>query len=109
MFMTSFDDRKSAFENKFALDESMLFKAEARACKNFGLWVAEKLDMSEDEAKALAVLMIEANLEEPGFNDVRRAITPIIAEHGGSITDAEINGKMDEFYEAAQKELKEQG
>ena len=107
--MTNLDDRKDAFENKFALDESLLFKAEARACKNFGLWIAEKLSFPEDQAKALAVMMVEANLEEPGFDDVLRAIKPIIAEQGASISDEDINAKLNELYEAAQKEIKEQG
>ncbi|MEZ5902216.1 MAG: ATPase inhibitor subunit zeta [Alphaproteobacteria bacterium] len=42
--MTDFKDRESAFENKFALDEALLFKAEARCCKLFGLWMAEQLE-----------------------------------------------------------------
>ena len=35
--MTTFDDREAAFEAKFAHDEEIKFKAEARANKLLGL------------------------------------------------------------------------
>ena len=36
--MTTFNDRKDAFESKFAHDEELRFKAMARRNKLFGLW-----------------------------------------------------------------------
>ena len=41
--MTGFTDRETAFENKFAHDEELKFKAEARRNKLVGLWAAELL------------------------------------------------------------------
>ena len=41
--MTTFDKRQDAFEAKFARDEELRFKAEARRNKLLGLWAAEKL------------------------------------------------------------------
>ena len=38
--MTTFDKRKDAFENKFAHDAELRFKAEARRNKLVGLWAA---------------------------------------------------------------------
>ena len=38
--MTTFDERKDAFEKKFAHDEELRFKAMARRNKLFGLWLA---------------------------------------------------------------------
>jgi hypothetical protein len=52
--MTTFDDRENAFENKFAHDQEMQFKAEARRNKLMGLWVADILGKSGDEADAYA-------------------------------------------------------
>jgi hypothetical protein len=46
--MSTFDDRENAFENKFAHDEEMKFKAEARTNKLLGLWAAELLGKSGD-------------------------------------------------------------
>ena len=41
--MSTFDDRENAFENKFAHDAEMQFKAEARRNRLLGLWAAELL------------------------------------------------------------------
>lgn len=106
--MTGFDDRKSAFENKFALDEALLFKAEARCCKLFGLWLAEKMGLSKEDANAYASSIVSANLEEPGFNDVKRAVAPDIANKNLQITEEEIDAKLAEFFELAQKQVKEE-
>ena len=52
--MTTFDKRQEGFEKKFALDEEQKFKAEARRNKLLGLWAAEQLGKSGDEAAAYA-------------------------------------------------------
>ncbi len=107
--MAGFDDRESAFENKFALDEALMFKAEARCCKLFGLWLAEKMGFGEEEANAYAGTVIAANLEEAGFDDVKRAVMPDIENKGLEITEAEIDQKLVEFFALAQQQVKEEG
>ena len=57
--MTTFDKREEAFEKKFAIDEELKFRAEARRNRLLGLWVAEKLGMSGAEAQAYARGVIE--------------------------------------------------
>lgn len=104
--MNSFDDRESAFENKFALDETLMFKAEARCCKLFGLWLSEQLGITGEEANAYAANIVSANLEEPGFDDVIRAVTPDIEEKGLNITEDELKIKLDDLFERAQQEIK---
>jgi len=106
--MSGFDDRESAFENKFALDEALMFKAEARCCKLFGLWIAEKLKITGDEANAYAAKIVGANLEEPGFDDVKRAIAPDIQEKKLTLSDEDLDSKLAEFFELAQKQVKEE-
>lgn len=106
--MSSFNDRQNAFENKFALDESLLFKAEARACKNMGLWIAEKIGLNDAEATAYAGTVISANLEEPGFDDVKRFVMPDVEKHNLGISEEEFDAKMTELYESAQQEIKEE-
>ena len=72
--MTTFDDRKDAFENKFALDEELRFKATARRNKLLGLWAAEKLGKSGAEADAYAKSVVLADFEEAGDGDVIRKV-----------------------------------
>ena len=68
--MENFDDRRKAFENKYAHDLELHFKIEARAVRIFGLWVAEQMDLSEKDANVYADYMVRQNLKEPGFRDV---------------------------------------
>ncbi len=104
--MNNFDDRKNVFENKFALDESLMFKAEARCCKLLGIWLAEKMGLSEEATNTLAGNIIAANLEEPGFDDVKRHVMPIIAEKGLNVSEEEIDEKLAELFVAAQEQIK---
>ena len=104
--MSSFDDRKNVFENKFALDETLMFKAEARCCKLLGLWLAEQMGMSGDAATGFAGDIIAANLEEPGFDDVKRFVMPRITEKGLDISEVDVDTKLAEFFVTAQEQIK---
>jgi len=72
--MTTFDERETAFENKFAHDEEMAFRAEARCNKLLGLWAAEMLGKSGDAAEAYAREVIKTDFEEAGHEDVVRKV-----------------------------------
>lgn len=103
--MAGFDERKGAFEKKFAMDEELMFKAEARCCKLFGLWVAEQLGLAGAEADAYARTVVAANLEEVGFDDVKRKVMPDIAAKGLDISDHVIDSKLAAFFEEAQRQI----
>src|ERR1700750_304411 len=68
--MTTFDKREEGFEKKFAHDEELRFKAEARRNKTLGLWAAEKLGLSGAAADAYAKEVVVADFDAPGDNDV---------------------------------------
>jgi hypothetical protein len=103
--MSDLDDREKAFENKYALDQELTFRIEARAVKLFGLWIAEKLDMSADAAKDFAGNVVAANLDEPGFDDVKRAVLPALAEKGIEISDHVIDTQLARFMEEARVQI----
>ena len=46
--MTTFDDREKSYEKKFAHDQELKFKAEARRNNLLGAWAAEKMGLSGD-------------------------------------------------------------
>jgi hypothetical protein len=50
--VTNFEDRAKGYEWKFALDEELKFKATARRNKLLGLWAAEQLGITGDQAQA---------------------------------------------------------
>lgn len=88
--MTTFDDRENAFENKYAHDEEMKFKAEARCNKLLGLWAAELLGKTGAEADAYAVEVVKADFEEAGHEDVVRKVA---GDLGDKATADEIRSK----------------
>ena len=73
--MTTFDDRKNAFEKKFAHDEELRFKATARRNKLLGLWAAGQLGQTGADADAYAKSVVMADFEEAG-DDGRPAQGP---------------------------------
>jgi hypothetical protein len=101
----SLDDRKDAFEKKYAHDQELLFKVEARTSKLFGLWVAEQIGLSGAEADAYAKEVVAANLEEAGFEDINRKVKPDLSAKGHDVSDHVLDRKIEEFFEEAQKQL----
>ena len=49
--MNTFEDRKKSFEKKFAHDEELQFKINARKNKYIGEWVSDVLEFNEDQKK----------------------------------------------------------
>jgi len=100
--MTTFEDRESAFENKFAHDEEMKFKAEARRNKLLGLWAAELLSKTGEDADTYAKEVVLSDFEEAGHEDVVRKVAGDL----GDLADADtIRGKMDELLRVAKEQL----
>lgn len=92
--MASFEEREKAFETKFAHDEEMAFRAEARCNKLLGLWAADMLGKSGTEAEAYAREVIKADFEEAGHEDVVRKVA---ADLVGKADAAEIRTKRAEL------------
>ena len=95
--MTTFDQRKDAYENKFAHDEELRFKATARRNKLLGLWAAEKLGKSGADAEAYAKSVVVADFEEAGDEDVVRKVKSDFALANVNTSDAEIRTVMTEL------------
>jgi len=93
--MTTFDEREKSYEKKFALDEELKFKAEARRNKLFGLWVAGKLGLSGDAATAYAKEVVAAEFEGPGR--VAAKITGDLTAKNLPVDEAEIRAKLAEL------------
>ena len=104
--MTTFDKREEGFEKKFALDEEQKFKAEARRNKLLGLWVAEKLGMSGDEANAYAREVVAAEFGEAGDADVVRKVMDDLAAKDIAVSEEQIRAKMNELMAQAVAQVK---
>jgi hypothetical protein len=104
--MTTFDKREEGFEKKYALDEEQKFKAEARRNKLLGLWAAEKLGITGDDAAAYAKEVVAADFEEAGDQDVQNKVVKDFAAKGVAVTAAEVRVKMDELMALAAAQVK---
>ncbi len=102
----SMKDREDAYENKFAHDEELRFKAMARRNKLLGLWAAEKLGKTGDDAEAYAKEVIVADFEEAGDEDVFRKVRDDLAAAGVDQSDHQIRRTMEELLEEAVKQIK---
>ena len=94
--MTTFDDREKGFENKFAHDADLKFKAESRRNKALAEWAGAKMGLSgaalEDYVKAVR----KADLAEVGDHDVFGKVKADLAAKGVSVADADIRKVMGE-------------
>ena len=100
--MSTFDDRENAFENKFAHDAEMQFKADARRNKLLGLWAAGLMGKEGDAAAEYAKEVVKSDFEEAGHEDVYRKVS---GDLGDNADEATIRAKMAEFMSEAKAQL----
>ncbi|MEA2870525.1 MAG: hypothetical protein QOH67_501 [Hyphomicrobiales bacterium] len=107
--MTTFDKREEGFEKKFAHDEELRFKANARRNKLLGLWAAEKLGVSGDAANVYAKDVVMADFEEAGEEDVFKKVRKDFDAKGIVQSDQDIRRAMVDLMEKAIAEIKASG
>lgn len=105
--MANMDERKDAFEKKFAHDEELKFKATARRNKLLGLWAAEKLGKTGEAADAYAKEVIVSDFEEAGDEDVFRKIRGDFDAANVEQSDHQIRRTMAELLDEAIAQIKE--
>jgi hypothetical protein len=104
--MTTFDKRKDAFEEKFAHDAELQFKAGARRNKLLGLWAAGLLGKSGADADAYAKTIVAADFEEAGHEDVFRKVRADFDAAGVQQSDHQIRRTMDELMATAIEQIR---
>ncbi len=106
--MTQFNDRKKAFENKFAHDEELKFRANARRNKLLGLWAADLLGLEGKEPGAYALEVVKADLEEPGEEDVYRKIKGDLDAQRLDVSEHRVRKAMEDLMEEAMTQIMEE-
>ena len=104
--MTTFDKREEGFEKKFALDEELKFKADARRNRLLGLWVAEQLGLTGEAAASYAREVVAADFEEAGDRGVVHKVMKDLAAKGEAITESELRARMIELMAQAIVQVK---
>ena len=93
--MTSFDDRERAEEAKFAHDQDMQFRIQARRNRLLGEWAAEQMGLSQAEAEAYAKSVVQADFEEAGDEDVIRKLLGDLTSAGIDISEADVRAALE--------------
>lgn len=93
----SMDDRQKGFENKFAHDADLRFKAEARRNKLLGLWAADLIGKTGDDAAEYAKDVVKSDFQEAGDEDVFRKVRGDLDAAGAKVSDEQLRSKMIEL------------
>lgn len=104
--MTGFDERRDAFEKKFAHDEELRFKATARRNKLFGLWAAHQLGKSGSDAETYSKAVVLADFQEAGDADVIRKVRQDLEAAGKTASDTELAGVLAGLMNEAIEQIK---
>lgn len=104
--MSGFDQRKSGEEARFALDQELRFKANARRNKLLGLWAADLLGLKGEAASAYAVEVVKSDFEAPGDEDVFRKVRGDFDKAGIAQTDHQLHRQMEELLQTAIEQVK---
>ena len=104
--MSKFDEREKSFEKKYARDEELKFKVEARSNKYLGEWVSSKLEKNEVETRNYIQEIIKADMEEAGSEDVFRKIKKDFQTASISVEESEIRDEMEKALSRAKEDFK---
>ncbi len=107
--MTGMNDREKGFENKFAHDADLKFKAEARRNKLLGTWAAGKLGLTGTEVDEYVKSVRKADLTEGGDDDVFRKVQADLKAKNIAVSDTDLRKTMNDFLAEAVKQIETQG
>ena len=96
-------DREEGFERKFAHDEELRFKAEARRNRLLGEWLSSLTGVAEETC---IQGLIAADFEEGGDSDVFRKLRSDLDSANVEVTDDELRNKMNECMSLAIEQIK---
>lgn len=103
--MTTFDNREKGFEQKFAHDADLKFKAEARRNRALAEWAGAKMGLSGEALEDYIKAVRKADLAEKGDDDVVRKISGDFKAKGVAVADADIRKKLGEMLAVAVEQI----
>ncbi len=107
--MTTFNEREKAFENKFARDGELKFKAESRRNKALAEWAGGLMGLTGTAVDDYIKEVRKSDLAEAGDDDVFRKVKGDLAAKGLQVADDEIRKVMYEALAKAVNDLEKPG
>ena len=96
--MATFDERKDAFENKFAHEQNLTFKTDVLRNKLLGAWAAALKGLDEEKTEQYIKDVVKSDFQKAGDEDVFEKLKNDLE---GLADDQTIRTKMSECLEAA--------
>jgi hypothetical protein len=104
--MTTFDDRERHEETRFKHQQELAFKARNRGNKMFGLWVAEQLGLSGDDAQSYAKDVVVADFDLPGDEDILTKVRTDLEAKSVEVSDHVLQKRLQELRQVAAEQIK---
>ena len=96
--MPTFDERKDAFENKFAHEQNITFKIDVLRNKLLGAWAADLKGLDEEKTEQYIKDVVRSDFQKAGDDDVFEKLKDDLE---GLVDDQTIRTKMSECLQAA--------
>jgi hypothetical protein len=103
--MTTFDKREKAYEDMFARDSELKFKAESRRNKALAEWAGGLMGLTGPALEDYVKEVRKADLAEKGDDDVFRKVQADLAAKGVQVSDTDIRQVMHEALAKAVNDL----
>ena len=104
--MSTFDKREETFEKTFVHEEELQFRAEARRNKLLGLWAAEKLGKTPEQARVYANELVAAETAANASQIVLERVVKDFQAGGVDQSEHQVRRMMDELLATATAEIK---
>ncbi len=101
-----FSEREKGFEKKFARDEELQFKVQARSNKYIAEFASKRLNKKEEDNQKYIQEIIKADMEEAGNEDVFRKIKKDFQKASVNIEDSEIREEIEKALNRAKEDFK---
>ena len=106
--MSTFDERERGEETRFKHDEELTFKARNRGNRMFGLWIAEHLGLSGEDAENYAKDVVGVDFEIPGDEDLFAKIRADLDAKSVELSDHLMEKHLEEFRATALSQIRKE-
>lgn len=103
--MTTFDEREHGYEAKFARDEELRFKAQARRDRALGVWAAAQFGLTGAAVDEYAKEVIKSNFQRPGDGDLIEKVLGDFKAKGIAMDERTLKKKLIELMANAVAEI----
>ena len=100
--MPTFDERKDAFENKFAHEQNITFKIDVLRNKLLGAWAADLKGLDKDKTEEYIKDVVKSDFQKAGDEDVFEKLKDDLE---GLVDDQTIRTKMSECLQLAKDRM----